>query len=188
MPRQRITKEMIVEAAFSLAREGGMEKVLVKNIAERIGCSVQPVYCYCQNMEGLKAEVIDYTRKFIQDYISGQVDTACLFESVGRAHAQLAREEPYLYRLYYLRKRRHAHSLDDIYREETNPETLRDLMEKLEIGEERARRLRRHMMVYNIGLSFILSSLGAETDAEQMREMEHEAYKAFEREILGEEE
>ena len=65
MPRQRITKEMIVEAAFSLAREGGMEKVLVKNIAERIGCSVQPVYCYCQNMEGLKAEVIDYTRKFI---------------------------------------------------------------------------------------------------------------------------
>lgn len=51
MPRQRITKEMIVEAAFSLAREGGMEKVLVKNIAERIGCSVQPVYCYCQNME-----------------------------------------------------------------------------------------------------------------------------------------
>ena len=44
------------------------------------------------------------------------------------------------------------------------------------------------MMVYNIGLSFILSSLGAETDAEQMREMEHEAYKAFEREILGEEE
>ena len=53
MPRQRITKEMVVEAAFSLAREGGMEKVLVKNIAERIGGSAQPVYCYCRNMDGL---------------------------------------------------------------------------------------------------------------------------------------
>ena len=61
MPRQRITKEMVVEAAFSLAREGGMEKVLVKNIAERIGCSVQPVYCYCRNMDGLRADVVEYS-------------------------------------------------------------------------------------------------------------------------------
>ena len=70
MPRQRITKEMVVEAAFSLAREGGMEKVLVKNIAERIGCSVQPVYCYCRNMDGLRADVVEYTGKFIQEYVS----------------------------------------------------------------------------------------------------------------------
>lgn len=49
MPKQRITKEMVVDAAFELAREGGMEEVLVKRIAERIGCSVQPIYSYCHN-------------------------------------------------------------------------------------------------------------------------------------------
>ncbi len=37
MPKQRITKEMVVNAAFELARYGGMEQVMVKTIAER-GC------------------------------------------------------------------------------------------------------------------------------------------------------
>ena len=34
MPKQRITKEMVVNAAFEIARDGGMEQVMVKNIAE----------------------------------------------------------------------------------------------------------------------------------------------------------
>ena len=33
MPKQRITKEMVVEAAFEIAREQGMEQVVVKSIA-----------------------------------------------------------------------------------------------------------------------------------------------------------
>ena len=35
MPKQRITKEMVVEAAFEIAREKGIDHVLVKNIAEK---------------------------------------------------------------------------------------------------------------------------------------------------------
>ena len=34
MPKQRITKDMVVEAAFEIARQGGMEKVMVKSIAD----------------------------------------------------------------------------------------------------------------------------------------------------------
>ena len=49
MPKQRITKEMVVDAAFEIARKGGMEHVIVKNIAEKLGCSVQPIYSYCTN-------------------------------------------------------------------------------------------------------------------------------------------
>ena len=36
MPKQRITKEMVVDAAFGIARSEGMEQVLVKNIAKKI--------------------------------------------------------------------------------------------------------------------------------------------------------
>ena len=43
MPKQRITKEMILEVAFKLARERGYEQVVVKNIAAEMGCSVQPI-------------------------------------------------------------------------------------------------------------------------------------------------
>ena len=83
MPKQRITKDMIVEAAFELAREGGMEQVLVKNIAEKLGCSVQPIYSYCANMEELKRDVQKRTAVFFQEYITAHVDTEDFFHSIG---------------------------------------------------------------------------------------------------------
>ena len=50
MPKQKITREMVIEAAFDIARREGMEKVIVKNIADKLGCSVQPIYSYCSNI------------------------------------------------------------------------------------------------------------------------------------------
>lgn len=70
MPKQRITKEMVVEAAFEIARKEGAEKVIVKNIAERLGCSVQPIYSYCSNMEGLREELVERTRAHQSSSIS----------------------------------------------------------------------------------------------------------------------
>ena len=74
MPKQRITKEMVVNAAFELARQGGMEQVIVKSIAQKIGCSVQPIYSYCNNMDGLRNDVCDKVRNFIQGYIASHID------------------------------------------------------------------------------------------------------------------
>ena len=40
MPKQRITREMVINAGFEIARKHGMEGVMVKTIADTIGCSV----------------------------------------------------------------------------------------------------------------------------------------------------
>ena len=82
MPKQRITKEMVVEAAFEIARNDGTEQVLVKNIAEKIGCSVQPIYSYCRNMDGLKADVTGRALEFVREFAAlcqhrQSVCTAC---------------------------------------------------------------------------------------------------------------
>ena len=85
MPKQRITKEMIVDAAFEIARSRGMEQVMVKNIAHRLDCSVQPIYSYCKNMEGLRQEVAARVCQFIEEYTSARVDKHDLFRSTGKA-------------------------------------------------------------------------------------------------------
>ena len=92
MPKQRITKEMVVNAAFEIARDGGMEQVMVKNIADKIGCSVQPIYSYCKNMEGLRMEVAGKVKIFVQEYIAAHINKDDLFRSIGRNYIQLAKE------------------------------------------------------------------------------------------------
>ena len=85
MPKQRITKDMVVEAAFEIARQGGMEKVMVKSIADKLGCSAQPIYSYCTSMEGLREEVENRARCFIEEYMKARIDKEDLFRSTGRA-------------------------------------------------------------------------------------------------------
>ena len=85
MPRQRITKDMVVNVAFEIARRDGIEKVMVKSIAAELGCSVQPIYSYCNNMDGLREDVGRKARNFVSEYIISHMDKADLFRSTGRA-------------------------------------------------------------------------------------------------------
>ena len=118
MPKQKITKEMVVETAFQLAREGGMERVQVKTIAARLGCSVQPIYSYCQSMDGLRRDVFRRVGGFVRDYLA---QNGGGFQSTGRAFVRLAREEPELFKLYTLQPREEVACLDDLYRAEASP-------------------------------------------------------------------
>lgn len=179
MPHQRITKEMVVQAAFDLAREGGMEQVQVKALAKKLGCSVQPIYSYCNNMPELKHEVVVRTADYLRQYMAEHIDETNLFRSVGIAHAQFAREEPYLYRLYFLRERKKIRSLEDVYTTETDPRIAATIARERQIPLEQARALHRHLMIYNIGLSFILSALGAKTDINQIAQLLDQANDAF---------
>ena len=86
MPKQRITKDMVVNAAFEIAKKSGMEQVMVKNIADKIGCSVQPIYSYCNNLEGLRQDVTLQVNRFIQDFIAAHIDKNDLFRSTGKAY------------------------------------------------------------------------------------------------------
>lgn len=179
MPKQRITKEMVVKAAFELAREGGMEKVLVKQIAEKIGCSVQPVYCYCRNMEGLRQDLVHFIGQYLKDYIAARIDPSDPFFSLGLAHAHFAKEEPHLYRIYFLRERQEVHSLQDIFSQESNPKVPASIAAKMGISLQQANNLYLNLLIYNVGISFILSCLGADADIEEITERLQQAIQAF---------
>lgn len=178
MPKQRITKEMVVDAAFQLAREGGMERVLVKDIAARLGCSVQPIYSCCRSMEGLRRDVLSKTRDFVRDYLARDSGGG-LFQAAGRNCVRLAKEEPHLFRLYALSPREGVASLEELYRAEASPGMAGVIAEELGIGEEKARRLHLNMLIYTIGLSAIFSTARPEIPADEIFGWQSSAYEAF---------
>lgn len=184
MPKQRITKEMVVSAAFEIAREGGMEQVIVRHIAQKIGCSVQPIYSYCNNMDGLRNDVCDKAREFIQEYVALRVDENDLFRSTGQAYIQLAKDEPHILKIFLLQERKNIASLDDLYRAETNPQVAVAIAEQLQISPERARQLHLHMLIYTIGIGtiFSVSTPGIPTD--EIYAQQDQAYHAFLKSVI----
>lgn len=179
MPKQRITKEMVVNAAFELARQGGMEQVIIKNIAQKIGCSVQPIYSYCNNMDGLRNDVCDKARDFIHEYVVLHIDKNDLFRSTGQAYIQLAKDELHILKIFIFQERKNIASLDDLYKAETNPQVARSISEKLKISLESAKQLHLNMLIYTIGIGtiFSVSTPGISTD--EIYVQQEQAYHAF---------
>lgn len=186
MPKQRITKEMVVDAAFEIARSNGMEQVLVKNIADRMGCSVQPIYSYCKNMEGLRQDVINQVSCFIQEYIAARIDQQDLFRSTGNAYIQLAKEEPNLFKIFILRQRNGISSLDELYQSEAGSQVADFIAGQLQIGVPQARQLHLHMLIYTIGLGTIFSVTTPGILTDEILTQQETAYEAFLKQALEE--
>lgn len=186
MPKQRITKEMVVNAAFEIARNDGMEQVMVKSIAEKIGCSVQPIYSYCENMDGLRRDVTAKICAFIRDYVSAHIDRDDFFAGTGRAYIQLAKEEPHLFKAFIFHQRNHIASLNDLYQSETNPQMAEVIAEKLHISVPQARKLHLNMLIYTIGIGTIFSVTTPGISIEEIYEQQEMAYQAFLNQIQSE--
>lgn len=179
MPKQRITKEMVVDTAFAIARKEGMEKATVKAISEKLGCSVQPIYSYCQNMEGLRRDVSRKARTFIQEYVGKAIDPDDLFRSTGHAYVRIAKEEPQIFRLFLFQERTGVSSLDDLYRMETNPAVAEGIAETLSISREAAKRLHLNMLIYTIGIGTIFSVTSSSIPEEEIFHQQEQACQAF---------
>lgn len=55
--KAKVTKEMIVDAAFAVARETGAGNINARTVSERLNCSTQPVMYHFATIEELKQTV-----------------------------------------------------------------------------------------------------------------------------------
>lgn len=184
MPKQRITKETVVNAAFEIARNSGMEQVMVKNIADKIGCSVQPIYSYCKNMDSLRQDVVEQTNRFIQEYVAAHIDKDDLFRSTGRLYIRLAQEESHLFRIFILHQRKGISSLNDLYQSETNPHVAEVIASDLHISVAQAKQLHLNMLIYTIGIGTIFSVTTPGISADEIYIQQEAAYEAFLKQAL----
>ena len=42
-PKVKVTKDMVIDAAFEIAREAGAENINARTVAKKLNCSTQPV-------------------------------------------------------------------------------------------------------------------------------------------------
>jgi AcrR family transcriptional regulator len=99
--RVQFTREMIMEAAFGLTREGGWAAVTARTIARRLGSSTMPIYSSLRSMEDVEEEVRTMAEKLLLDYQSRRY-TDELPLNMAEGYVRFAKEEPHLFRFLYL--------------------------------------------------------------------------------------
>ena len=179
MPKQRINREMVVDAAFSVARREGAAQVLVKRIAEELHCSVQPIYSYLSNMDELRSAVAEKAADHMRAYMAQHINPADPFRSTGYAYVRYAREEPHLFQMFVQRRREYVHTLDDLYGREADVRVPRQIAQSLNISFEKAKELHLNMLIFTTGVGSILATGAEDLPEEEMLQRLENAHRAF---------
>lgn len=113
-----ITKEMIKSAAFELTKTEGVACVTARRLADKAGCSTQPIFRIYESMDDLHKEIFDMAIAAFSDYYTNfckQNQTAEKpFVYFGLAYIQFAVEEPQLFSMLFLSKERYGRSLYEL--------------------------------------------------------------------------
>lgn len=97
-PKPRITREMILDAAFAIAREQGAEQINARRIAERLGCSTQPVlYCF-DHVEDIRREVYRMADEYQTEALMQLPEDQDPMMAIGLNYIRFAVQEKPLFR------------------------------------------------------------------------------------------
>lgn len=101
-PRAKITKEMVINAAFEIAREIGAENINARTVASKLNCSTQPVMYHFATIEELKQATYEKADAYHSEYlmnIEGLQNDVML--EMGLHYIRFAMEEPHLFRFLF---------------------------------------------------------------------------------------
>ena len=98
MPKAKVTRDMVIEAAFAVARTAGAELVNARTVAQELGCSTQPVMYHFATIEALKRAVYAKADRYHSDYLMETEDVPL---GIGLNYIRFAIEEPHLFRFLF---------------------------------------------------------------------------------------
>ncbi|MBQ8199781.1 MAG: TetR/AcrR family transcriptional regulator [Lachnospiraceae bacterium] len=113
-----ITKEMIKKAAFEIAESEGIDSVTARKLADKAGCSTQPIFRIYENMEQLHKDVFEMAIQefsdFYGNYCSQHSEEDKPFVRFGMAYIDFAVKQSQLFCLLFLSKERYGKSLYEL--------------------------------------------------------------------------
>lgn len=99
----RITKEMILNAAFDIIRNEGIEKLSNREIAKKMNCSIRPIYYQFKNSEELYKALYNKINSYFYDFIMKNiVDDIPHYKQIGINYIKFAQEETNLFKVLFM--------------------------------------------------------------------------------------
>lgn len=113
-PKERFTRETILDAAWAIARRDGISALSARGVAAKLGASTAPLYRQFESMADLEREVVDRAVAHMRDAVMHRRVHEDPAINNGVLFALYARNEPVLFHSLMLTVHDHSAKLDEL--------------------------------------------------------------------------
>lgn len=125
-PKAKITRDMIIAAAFEITRNEGAENINARTVSKELNCSTQPVMYHFKTIEELKKAVYIKADEFHSSYIAN-IQGQSPIKSIGLQYIRFGAKEKNLFRLLFQTNEFSGKSVADL----TNADEIEFIIEVL---------------------------------------------------------
>lgn len=176
--KAKVTKEMIIDAAFAVARETGAENINARIVSEKLNCSTQPVMYHFATIAELKRAVYAKADRYHSEYLMvlrPPSNGAVL--GIGLNYIRFALEEPHLFRFLFQSDFFDGTTLPELLDAEELTPVLSAMQETLGIGMEQTKEVFLTIFLFAHGYASIISNNSLKYDEELINSHLEQAYR-----------
>ena len=155
----KVTKEMIIDAAFEIAKKMGAENITARTVSQKLGCSTQPVLYHFKTIEDVRIAAHKKASEFHMHYVtnlSGKYERPML--EVGMRYIQFAVEEKNLFRFLYHSNYDTGVSLSDWLTGKNFDSLFPILKRQAEVDEQQAYSIFSQIVLVTHGIASLLAN------------------------------
>ena len=174
----KVTKEMIVDAAFAVARETGAENINARTVSERLHCSTQPVMYHFATIEELKRTVYAKADLYHSEYLMniGSPQKGVML-GIGMNYIRFAIEEPHLFRFLFQSDFFGGSTLLELIDAEELTPVLSAMQKALGADMEQTKKVFLTVFLFAPGYASIIANNSLKYDEELVRSHLERAYR-----------
>lgn len=158
-PKPKFTKEELIQAALELAREGGLEMIVARNLGKKLNTAPSTIFTHYSSVEEIRQAVIEAARVIYNGYVEEGLSMVPPMKGFAVQYILFAMKEPILYSILFMKKRDDFKYVDFIVNEGHYERIITAAVKDFAVNREQAEFVYHNMWAYAHGIA-VMSATG----------------------------
>lgn len=158
-PRPKFTRDELIKGALELAREGGLEAIVARNLGNKMNTAPSTIFTHFSSVEEIRQAVIEAAREIYNGYVEEGLNLVPPMKGFAVQYIRFAMEEPNLYSILFMNRRDDFKYVDFIINEGHYEKVIMAAQKDFSLSREQAEFVYHNMWAYAHGIA-VMSATG----------------------------
>lgn len=180
-PKAKFTREEIIETSVNIVRKDGFSALTARALGVELGSSARPIFTVFKNMEEVRQEVINASKKLYTEYVEKGLSQEIPFKGVGEQYILFAIKEPKLFQLLFMTEQRNVPELSGVLPiiDDNYEKILSSIQNGYGLDSVSSQKLYHHLWIYTHGIAALCANKMCRFTKRQIGEMMTEVFASL---------
>lgn len=176
----KITKEMILNTAFEIAREKGFEKISNRELAKKMNCSIRPIYYQFKNVEELNKELYKKIERYFYEFLmDNMIKDVPLYKQIGINYIKFAIAENNLFKFLFMTETKDEPSAFIATDEKGFEEVVKAIKISTKLSDKDIKSFHIKMWIFAHGIATLSATKSVKFTDEQIQDLLSQEFQAL---------